>query len=38
MAVPQAVNFHSRPRGVARTGAAVLVGSVFLALALLASI
>ena len=38
MAVPQAVNFHSRPRGVAWTGAAVLVGSVVLALALLATL
>jgi hypothetical protein len=38
MAVPQAVNFHSRPRGSAWTGAAVLVGSIFLALALLATL
>jgi hypothetical protein len=38
MAVPQAVNFHSRPKGVAWTGAAVLVGSVVLAIAVLATL
>jgi hypothetical protein len=37
MAVPQAVSFHSRPRGVAWTGVTVLVGSVVLAIALLAT-
>jgi hypothetical protein len=38
MATSQVVSFHSRPRGVAWTGAAVLMGSVFLALALLATL
>jgi hypothetical protein len=38
MTGPQAVSFHSRPRGVAWTGAAVFVGSVVLAIALLATV
>ena len=38
MGVPEAVGFHSRPRGVAWTGAAVLVGAVILAIALLATV
>jgi hypothetical protein len=38
MAVPQAVSFHTRPRGGAWTGAAVLAGSVVLAIALLATV
>ena len=38
MAVPKAVSFHSHPRGTAWTGAAILVGSVFLALALLTTV
>jgi hypothetical protein len=38
MAVPRAVSFHSRPRGGAWTGTAVLAGSVVLAIALLAAV
>jgi hypothetical protein len=38
MAVPQAVSFHTRPRGVAWTGTAALAGSVVLAIALLATV
>jgi hypothetical protein len=36
MAVSQAVSFHSRPRGAAWTGVPVLIGSVVLAIVLLA--
>jgi len=38
MAVPKAVSFHSHPRGTAWTGAAILAGSVLLAMVLLTTV